>query len=99
MSRGCCSPTRGGFPGIYGKPRFLAPSDGPTTVVVLSITTSSVVVTVSVTVGIVVNVKLKAGTLCVAVEVRVAGIVVVSLIGRVVNTDAAETLETMVTVI
>lgn len=57
------------------------------------------VVTVSVTVGIVVNVKLKAGTLRVAVEVRVAGIVVVSLTGRVVNTDVAETLETMVTVI
>lgn len=57
------------------------------------------VVTVSVTVGIVVNVKLKAGTLRVAVEVRVAGIVVVSLTGRVVITDVAETLETIVTVI
>lgn len=62
-SRGCCSSTRSGFPGRYGKPRFLAPSDGPRTVVVSTITTSSVLVTVSVTVGVVVIVMLKEGIL------------------------------------
>ena len=98
-SRGCCPSTIYGFPGRYGKPRFSAPSDGPRTVVVSIITTSSVVVTVSVTVGFVVIVILKEGILSVSVEGRVAGFVVVSFIGRVVTTDVAETFETMVTVI
>lgn len=98
LSRGCCSSTGCGFPGIYGKPRFFAPSDGPTTVVLATITNSSVVVTVRVTVGVVIIVILK-GILSVAVEVRVTGLVVVSLAGRVVTRDVADTFETMVTVI
>ncbi len=60
-SRGSWSGKICGFPGIYGNPRFLAPSDGPTTVVVCSITISSVVMTVALTVGVVVTVKLNAG--------------------------------------
>ena len=88
-----------GFPGIYRRPRFFAPSDGPTTVVECSIKISSVVMTVSVTVGVVVIVASKDGLVIVSVDVRVVGTVVVSSIGCVVTTDMAETLEIIVTVI
>ena len=58
---------------MYGTPRFLAPSDGPTTVVVATTMKSSVVVTVLVTVGVVIIVILNEGMSSVEVEVRVTG--------------------------
>ena len=97
-SRGCCSSTKCGFPGIYGNPRFLAPTDGPTTVVVATTMKSSVVVTVLVTVGVVIIVILNEGTSSVEVEVRVTGFVVVSLVGLVVTRVVTETFETIVAV-
>ena len=55
--------------------------------------------TVAVTVGVVIIVILKPGILRVAVEIRVAELVVVSSVGRVVTMVVAEAFETMVNVI
>ena len=97
-SRGSCGTNPGGFPGIYGKPRFLAPSDGPRIVVVSSTTTSYMLVTTSVTATVLLIVSPLEDISCVAVEVRVVRIVVVSYSGRVVTTDVAEVLDKMVVV-
>ena len=97
-SRGCCGTNPGGFPGIYGKPRLLPPSDGPTTVVVSFTTASYMLVTTSVTATVLLIVSPLEDISCVAVEVRVARNVVVSYSGRVVTTDVADALDKMVVV-
>ena len=97
-SRGCCWPNPGGLPGIYGSPRFLAPSDGPKNVVVSSTTTSYTLVTIWVTAMVRLIVTSLEGISCVTVEVRVASTDVVSDFGRVVTAVVSKMLDNMVVV-
>ena len=83
---------------MYGNPRFLAPSDGPKTVVVSSTTTSYTLVTTSVTATVRLIVMSLEGISCVTVEVRVATIVVVSYSGCVVAIYDSAVLDKMVVV-
>ena len=83
---------------MYGNPRFLAPSDGPTTVVVAFTSISYTLVTISVIAIVRLIVTSLEGISCVMVDVRVASTLVVSYFGRVVTTDVTSALDKMVVV-